>query len=66
MNTTAETAPKRGVKTKILGVGLLFVGLMDSMLSWRGGFAVAEFYVVLIAAGLVLIAIGTVRQRSRR
>lgn len=68
MSAQAETTPKRGVKTKILGVGLLFVGLMDSMLAWRGGFEVAEFYVVFIAAGLALIAIGTLRQRrdSRR
>lgn len=65
MSATAERPPKRGVKTKILGVGLLFVGLMDSMLAWRGGFQVAELYVVFIATGLVLIAVGNVRQGRR-
>ncbi len=63
MSAAGERPPKRGVKTKILGVCLLFLGFMDSMLAWRGGFEVDQLYVVFIVAGLALVAIGTLRQR---
>ncbi|MDP6708360.1 MAG: hypothetical protein QF893_18610 [Alphaproteobacteria bacterium] len=68
--SVAETATpmgrRRGVKTKILGVCLLFLGLMDSLLSWRGGFEVSNLYVVLVVLGLVLIVVGNIRQRRGR
>ncbi len=54
--------PKKGVKTKLFGVLLIILGAMDSMLSWRGGFDAGNYYLVLIAAGLALYAIGAVRQ----
>ena len=60
---TAPTGRRRGVMTKILGVCMLFLGFMDSLLSWRGGFEVSELYVFFIVVGLVLIAVGSVRQR---
>lgn len=63
--STLRTGRRRGVKTKILGVCLLFLGLMDSLLSWRGGFEVSNLYVVLVALGLVLIVVGNVRQRRK-
>ncbi|MFQ6024627.1 MAG: hypothetical protein ACE5NW_18080 [Acidiferrobacterales bacterium] len=28
---------KKGVKTKLFGVILIFLGVLDSMLPWRGG-----------------------------
>lgn len=56
-----EERPKKGVKTKIFGVILVILGVMNSMLSWHGGFSLDEFYVLLIAGGLSLYAIGAVR-----
>lgn len=53
---------KVGVKTKLFGVVLIFVGTMDAMLSWRGGLAPDGFYVFLIAAGLALYLVGSIRQ----
>ncbi len=64
MPADAGKRPRRGVKTKILGVCLVFLGLMDSMLSWRGGFEVTGLYVAFILAGLALIAVGAIRQRG--
>lgn len=58
----SEVAAKKGVKTKLLGVILVILGALDSMLSWRGGFEAGDGYLVLIAAGLALFAIGAVRQ----
>lgn len=58
----SEVAAKKGVKTKLLGVILIILGALDSMLSWRGGFEAGDGYLVLIAAGLALFAVGAVRQ----
>ena len=58
----SEVAAKKGVKTKLLGVILVILGALDSMLSWRGGFEAGDGYLGLIAAGLVLFAVGAVRQ----
>lgn len=57
--------PKKGVKTKLFGVILIFLGILDSMLSWRGGFAASEFYLLLIASGIVLYIIGAIRHGSK-
>ncbi len=59
-----EPAP-RGVKTKLFGSGLVFLGLLDSLLSWRGGDTPNSFYVILIVSGIVLIIVGALRNRSR-
>ncbi|MDP6350855.1 MAG: hypothetical protein QF926_02005 [Alphaproteobacteria bacterium] len=61
-SVTGVAAQKAGVKTKLFGVVLIFVGLMNSLLSWRGGLAVDGFHVVLIGAGLSLYLIGSIRQ----
>ena len=42
--STARGPAKRGVKTKILGACLLFLGLMDSLLAWRGGLEPSVLY----------------------
>jgi hypothetical protein len=55
-------APMKGVKTKLIGVVLVFVGVMNSMLSWRGGFALDDMPVLLLAGGVILYAVGAVRQ----
>lgn len=54
--------PKKGVKTKLFGVLLVILGALDSMLSWRGGFDAGNHYLIVIAAGLALYAVGAVRQ----
>jgi hypothetical protein len=56
---------KKGVTTKLFGVILIFLGILDSMLSWRGGFAVNDFYVLLIASGILLYIVGAIRQGSK-
>ena len=57
----ADDGPRKGVKTKLLGVVLVFLGAMDSMLSWRGGFAVSGYYFLLIALGVFVYVIGAIR-----
>lgn len=56
---------KKGVKTKLFGVVLIILGVLDSMLSWRGGFAVSDLYILLIASGISLYVIGAIRQGSK-
>lgn len=57
-----DEQPRRGAVLKLFGVTLVFLGVLDSMLSWRGGMAVSDFYVVLIASGIFLLAIGAIRR----
>lgn len=54
-----------GVKTRLIGVVLVFLGVLDSMLSWRGGFALSHWYVFLIGSGLFLYALGAIRKTSK-
>ena len=56
---------RKGSIIKLFGVVLIFLGAMDSMLSWRGGFAVAAFYIALIAAGVLVYALGAIRAQGR-
>jgi hypothetical protein len=56
----------KGVVTKLFGVILVFLGVLDSMVSWRGGFAVSEIYALMIVAGLSLYAVGAIRGGGRR
>ena len=58
-------APRRGVAIKLLGVVLIILGVLDSMLSWRGGFALNEAYVLLIASGIFVYAVGAIVHGSR-
>ena len=55
---------RKGVKTKLFGVVLVFLGTLDGMLSWRGGIEVSNFYLFLFAAGVFLFVIGTIRQAN--
>jgi len=56
----ADSAP-RGVKTKLIAVVLGFAGMMDAMLSWRGGFALATSTIVILSAAAALYAVGAIR-----
>ena len=55
----------RGVKTKLLGFILMVLGVLDSLLTLRGGVPAYEF-LMLIALGAVVFAIGAVRGGRRR
>ena len=51
---------RRGVKTKLIGFILMILGLLDSLLSLRGGMPAYE-YLLLIVFGACVFAIGAVR-----
>ena len=51
---------KRGVKTKLLGFILMVLGVLDSLLTLRGGIPAYEF-LLLIFVGVCVFAIGAVR-----
>jgi hypothetical protein len=64
---SARVEPK-GVKTRIFGVILIFVAMMNAMLHWRGGFDLGTGAIVLFVAGISFYAIGAVlggRNRQR-
>ena len=54
-----------GVITRLFGVMLIILGVLNSMLAWRGGFAVSDVYVLLVASGLFIYFIGAVQRRSK-
>ena len=56
-----ETAPRKGAAIKLFGVAFIFVGMLDTMLSWRGGFRMDGTYALLIAFGFFLFALGVIR-----
>ncbi len=64
-STPDQGREARGAKTKLLGVILIFVGVLDSMLFWRGGLALSDAYLALIAIGVVLYIVGTLRAGAR-
>jgi len=55
-----EEYSKRGVKTKLLGFILIVLGVLDSLLTLRGGIPAYEF-LLLIFVGACIFAIGAVR-----
>jgi hypothetical protein len=55
---------RKGVKTKLFGVILIILGILDTMLAWRGGFVVNGFYIFLLASGVFLYALGAIRDRD--
>ena len=55
----------KGSIIRLCGVVFIFVGVLDSMLLWRGGLAGHGFYFLLIAIGVFLYAIGSIA-RGRR
>jgi len=59
-----ETLHQRlGVKTRLIGVVLVSLGALDSMLTMRGGFP-SEKYLILMAIGAAVFAIGAMRSRQ--
>lgn len=57
----SEILAPRGVKTRLIGVVLLFAAMMDAMLHWRGGFALGTSTILLFALGSGVFAVGAVR-----
>jgi hypothetical protein len=55
---------KKGVVTKLFGVIFIFLGALDSMVAWRGGFTVSTSFAILIGIGMLLYAIGAIRSRN--
>ncbi len=55
----------KGVIPKVLGVILIILGALDCALAWRGGFAVTNFYVLLLVLGIFFYCIGAVRGRDQ-
>lgn len=55
---------RRGVKTKILGFVLMVLGVLNSLLTLRGGIPAYE-HLVLILLGAFVFAIGAVRGGRR-
>ncbi len=54
---------KKGVALRLLGVVAIILGFLDSMLSWRGGFAVEPFYIALILGGVILYITGSLARK---
>jgi hypothetical protein len=59
-----DETTRKGVKTKLFGVGLIFLGALDSMLFWRGGLVVNDFYLLLFVLGCIVYIIGAIRGSS--
>lgn len=57
--------PSRGAIIRLFGVILIILGTLDSMLMWRGGFVLSNLYVGMIASGLFLYLIGTIRRGKK-
>ena len=53
---------RKGVKTKLIGVILIFLATLDSMLAWRGGLVMNDFYLLLFVSGVLLYIVGAIRQ----
>ncbi len=63
-NRMQNEIEKKGTKTKLFGVGLIFLGALDSMLFWRGGLVVNDFYLLLFVLGCVIYIFGAIRGSS--
>lgn len=55
---------RRGVITKLFGFIIMVLGLLDSLLSLRGGMLAYE-YLLVIFVGACVFAIGAVRGQRR-
>lgn len=55
---------RRGVITKLFGFIIMVLGLLDSLLSLRGGMPAYEF-LILILVGACVFAIGAVRSGQK-
>ncbi len=54
---------QKGVIPRLLGVVAIILGFLNSMLSWRGGFAIEPFYVALVLGGAVLYITGSLARK---
>ncbi len=59
-----DAAPKKGVKTKLIGVVLIALGALNSMLVWKGGFVFSDFPWWLLVLGIGVFIVGVLRQRG--
>jgi uncharacterized membrane protein len=59
-----DDGPNKGAVIKLFGVVVLALGLLNSLLSWRGGLAVSGLSVLLIGSGAYLYVIGAIRRTS--
>ncbi len=55
--------PKRGVKSRLFGCVLLGLGILNTMLSLKGGLAPDLFNFLLIVSGGILLGSGVWRSR---
>jgi hypothetical protein len=55
---------RRGVKTRLVGFVIMVLGLLDSVLTVRGGIPDYE-YLLLILFGACVFAVGAVRGQQR-
>ncbi len=58
--TKAAECGNRGAVVKLFGVILIILGVLNTMLSWRGGFEILSLPVCFIIAGLLLNLIGSI------
>lgn len=63
-DASSDQIPAKGVKTKLFGFTLVLLGVLDSLLFLRGGKDLSHIHIVLIALGLLIWVMGTVRQRT--
>lgn len=59
-NTVEVAYIKRGVKTRLIGFIIMALGVMDCLLTLRGGVPAYEF-LLLTVLGAMIFAIGVVR-----
>ncbi len=58
-SSAEDSDSRKGVIPRLMGVVAIILGFLDSMLSWRGGFAVEPFYIALILGGVILYVTGS-------
>lgn len=57
-------APKRGVKKRIFGSVLFFLGILNTLLSLKADVEVQGLYLILIVTGIILFAYGLWQDRQ--
>lgn len=50
--------PRRGVKKRIFGSVLFFLGMLNTLLSIKAGVEVQGLYLILIVTGIILFIYG--------
>lgn len=65
-NDRIEIHSTHGAIVRLFGAILIILGSLNTMLSWRGGFAVMSLPVALLIFGLVLCIVGTIMRANYR